>query len=415
MQDAATEKENRTAAVAMTTTNQKQGRRRGRDSVPKEGIALCKKGKKEIKNNANANELRSGATCSTPEPPKRKGTKKLPKKVTPIPKMVVVHTGKDADDVSPMWMDASSFGSVLSTTTHNQSKNKHNRNVNVNSNTTTNHHHHHPATLNKKKTSVARGLNFGIRPTTNNTPDDKSSTEKAAASSKNQGVLPPPLPTATTALLPPKRSSSLDKKNRKHDTAGLTFSLKKNHRKLPKASGEDVEAINSKRKQPAMAAKVSASRKRKQQGTDHATAAMATTQRYHLHSKPKAKIPLPQQASFSRATSAYQNNNTNTSTTTTNHNGRNPATSTTKQSSAAAAAKKQQQKHRKPLLDVYRCEVEKARQFMDEMVSGPRNSSERDNTLASFTTTSHQYLHRQPTANTADQRVRAERSTSPKS
>jgi hypothetical protein len=354
-----------------TAMNQNQGRRRGRDNGQKEGVEVPMPIVAPGKENKTANgkkliepsSRRSGATCSTPEPPKRK-EKKLPKRVTPIPKMVVIHTGKEFDDVSPMWMDASSFGSVLSTTTNNQTKNQ---------------NHPSNATLKTKKISVARGLNFGA--TANSA---KSSSEKAAS---KEGVVP----AVPTTLLRPKRSStsshnktlqqqlSGSSKLDKHDTTGLK---------------EEEEAIPSKRKQPP----VKVSRKRKQ-GTDHAAAAMPTSmatlpsQRYH-HSKTK---PLTQQASFSRATSAYQNTSTNT------NNGSKATTTTTKQP-------QQQQQHRKPLLDVYRCEVEKARQFMDEMVSGPRNSN-----LKSFTTTSHQQQQQHQPSNTAGQRVRAERSTCPKS
>ena len=65
---------------------------------------LANKKQVQKKKNKTHSSQKSGATCSTPPPPKH-ATKKQPKKVTPVPKVVLVNSMKAANDVSPMWMD----------------------------------------------------------------------------------------------------------------------------------------------------------------------------------------------------------------------------------------------------------------------------------------------------------------------
>ena len=93
-------------------------RRRGKENV-KEATAnksaaktnkaktpiLANKKQVQKKKNKTHSSQKSAATCSTPPPPPKQATKKQPKKVTPVPKVVLVNSMKAANDVSPMWMD----------------------------------------------------------------------------------------------------------------------------------------------------------------------------------------------------------------------------------------------------------------------------------------------------------------------
>lgn len=206
-----------------------------------------KKQAQKKKNKAHSSQ-KSGATCSTPPPPKH-ATRKQPKKVTPIPKVVLVNSMKAANDVSPMWMDAASSS---------------------NSNHTNNNPIH----------KAQHRLDF----------DEE-------------------VPSLPNSLHPPNKPMQSKAKSHKstHDT---------NKRKRPPTATTNDTAVSRNK---------------------HGNRPVGPTTKFS-NSKPNTQPKL----SFSRATSAY---------------GSLPQSNSTK---------------KKNLLDVYRSEVEKAHQFMDEMVSGPR-------------------------------------------
>lgn len=282
-------------------------------------------------------ENMSAATCSTPEPP-RHARKKLPTKVTPIPKMVVVLTRTtDADDISPMWMcaDATATSSSLSST-RPISRLRHDTNSAQNN------------TFNSKSkvNNVARPLDFEASP------------KKNKASSKQHRVIPPP----PTCLLPSKRSSlhnntiqqqhhqqqqqrkrSRSTKLEKHGGIkhGGNDLANRKQPPVPLQERQHGGLMNSSKKKPPPSNPSSKRRQHPQQ-----------TQTQHQHPKAKTKSQAPAQASFSRATSAY--------------------------SSAGGKASASKHKHRMPLKDVYKREKEMARKFMDEMVGAPRNTSDED-------------------------------------
>ncbi len=294
-----------TNAKANANATGKRGRRRGRDSGTKEAIGNAqavqpsivpapeKDNKREYKkpDKKQNSSHRSGATCSSPEPPK-KAHKKLPKKVTPIPKVIRINTGKEHDQVSPMWMDTiGSSSSSSSSHIHNSDKKR-------------------------------RQLNF--------------EGEKAAS---KPGV--PPLPSALDA---PKQSLStiVKSKVKKNEVPNATATNseheKKRKRPLPAERNENGLALSSKKQKHSY-------------GKD----APFTAAR-HNHLKLKSSLQPP--SSFSRATSAYSTaQKANSKTTTTSISSSQPATK------------------KKPLLDVYRSEVEKARKFMDEMVGNANTNT----------------------------------------
>lgn len=277
--------------IVDTVTNTKTNscRRRGRDNVTNEpsGIADANASQskptqpivaapgKENKNRKQKQKYnsscRSGATCSSPEP--KKVQKRLPKKVTPIPKVIRINTGKEKDDVSPMPMDA--MGASYSSSSSSYSTN----------------------------TKKQRQLDFD---------------EKMPISTSG---LPP------NDLVAPKRSiSTLQSKalslNNNHTLSHATTTSTKHDKKRKRAllsEGHDKIISSSKTKK----------------------------QSYGKHSKPR--LSSQSHASFSRATSAYSSI-------------QKANCKTTKSTSEIQPTKK------KPLLDVYRSEVEKARKFMDEMV-----------------------------------------------
>ena len=284
--------------IVDTQTN--RGRRRGRDKVTKEpsGIAdanasqSAQRNKKPAqpivappgKENKNRKQKynssgRSGATCSSPEPPRVQ--KRLPKQVSPIPKVIRINTGKEKDDVSPMSMDA--MGASYSSSPSSYSTN----------------------------TNKRTQLDFD---------------EKMPISTTGL----PPLP---NDLVAPKRSiSTLQSKGMSHKNNSLpyattTSSKHDKKRKRARLSEGHDKIISSSKKQSC--------------GKDSRTATK------YNHSKPR--LSSHPHASFSRATSAYSTiQKANCKTT--------------------ESISKIQPTKKKPLLEVYRSEVEKARKFMDEMV-----------------------------------------------
>ncbi len=295
---------------ANTKTN--RCRRRGRDNVAKEAsemahanasqsapgnkkptqpiVAAPGKENKKRKQKYNSS-CRSGATCSSPEPPRVQ--KRLPKKVTPIPKVIRINTGKEKDDVSPMWMDA--MGASYSSSSSSYSTN----------------------------TSKQRQLDFdekmsGLPPL----PNDFVASKKSISTLQSKGM-------------------SHNNNNNNNNTLPCTTTTSNKHDKKRKrarlSEGHD---------------KIISSSKKQSYGKDSRTATK------YNHSKPR--LSLQSHASFSRATSAYS--------TIQKANGK-----TTKSVSKIQPTKK------KPLLDVYRSEVEKARKFMDEMVGLKDCRNDNDN------------------------------------
>jgi hypothetical protein len=172
---------------------------------------------------------------------------------------------------------------------------------------------------NQKAPSPSRVLNFG-----------------AASRAPHSSQPPPPHKSScgTPRILPSSSSGKTESMN----------TTKK--RKRPEASHENSTTILSKKRPPKVSLTPNQTRKIKAHHPAAHKPITSTTQ------KP------PTKASFSRTTSAYD---TNTS-----------KPRAKKQLVATKKEKKKIKEHRKPLLDVYRSEVEKARKFMDEMVSGPR-------------------------------------------
>ena len=245
-----------------TTKPTTGGRRRGKENVNEattnKASAKTKKAKTpdlankkqvQIKKNQPLSSQKSGATCSTPPPPPPKQvTKKQPKKVTPVPKVVLVNRSmKAANDVSPMWMDVTSCS--------NNHKN-----------------------------------NNSIRKAQHRLDFDRD------------------IPSLPNALLPPNKS--MQSKSKYHKSINET----KKRKRPPTAPTHDSTLSKNKQGNRPTASTINFS-----------------------NSKPKTQT----NNSFSRATSAY---------------GSLPQSKSAK---------------KKNLLDVYRSEVEKAHQFMDEMV-GPR-------------------------------------------
>mmetsp|Transcript_27411 Transcript_27411/g.57454 ORF Transcript_27411/g.57454 Transcript_27411/m.57454 type:complete len:492 (-) Transcript_27411:940-2415(-) len=260
----------------------------------------------------NRSSLQSSATCSTPEKPK---PIKRPKRVTPIPKIPkMVITGKRIDDVSPLIEDISS--SSLHTTGTRRP---------------------HPYSSNKKKTvAVARGLIFDSI--------EKEKSRPAKATTTESKTIP--TGGARASLLTSNLNNPRLRVPVPHSTAKQQIGKITSSRPLPnsfalmdkKPAASSTLNLNRPRKNPPPLAAAKA------KSSTTTKTAKKPRPRYKLAATTKPTAP----ASFSRVTSAYDKKRRTSSLSETN---------------------------KKPLLDVYRAEVQKARDFMDEMV-GHRSDSD---------------------------------------
>ena len=219
---------------------------------------------------------------NTPER-QRQSRKKQPKRVTPVPKVVLVHNRNEAQElVSPIPMDATGSSSSSSSS----------------------HANHNNKCRQQQDSSAVRGLDF------------------------DQGI---PSAPPSGALLPSERTPKCNE-TKKKKSAALKDTSNANTQKQKRPPPTHNPGPSS--------SKTATATKRNKQGNLQAK----TTIKYSSSNSKKA--------SFSRATSAYSNSKTTTKPT--------------------PAATKNPQAWKRPLLDVYRSEVDKARKFMDEMVGGPR-------------------------------------------
>jgi len=254
-----------------------------RDSTPKKEeansrnapLAAAEAAEKENRSSRQS----SATTCATPEKPK---AIKKPKKVTPIPKMVI--TGRKIDDVSPLIEDVTLLAEKK-------------RNV--------------------KKKAVARGLIFD--------PSDRDM-DKDTDKDKEK-------PKATQQTTVP--AASIQKKIR----LPATLTLENTQSRTTTSALMD--------KKPA--ASILVPPRKKPPPTNNSTAKPST--------KLKTKTAPSKCGNNSLATAAKPRNRYKSAT-----------ASFSRVTSAYDKKRKASEKNRKPLLDVYRDEVQKARAFMDEMV-----------------------------------------------
>jgi hypothetical protein len=223
-----------------------------------------------------SNSSRQSITTTYSTPQKRRTQKKLPKKVTPIPKLVQI--GKKSDDVSPMTEERDTI--FASKTTEEP----------------------------KEKASVARGLCFDDTVTEQDVAQKRRSADAKAKASQSKDTL--------SKITPQRRPGVENAQN-----AGI--------------NDQDLDRKPAAR--PTGPSSVTSSAKKKIIGVRLKTTTGLVASRTGAAKRPQ---------SFSRTTSAYTDKDEGNLT-------------------AAAAS-------RKPLLDVYRDEVKKARAFMDEMVA-PRD------------------------------------------
>jgi hypothetical protein len=246
----------------------KRSTKNAKDALCKDGLGTAGAETRET-----ASSRQSITTYSSPQ--KQNVTTQMPKKVTPIPKMVKV--GMAMDSVSPMTDERL------------------------------------PSVGTKKKnvkSPVPRGLRFDKV----GDDEDKEDDKKMTATKKIQSSLP-----KTSEIIPTKRRQV----QARNDT-----------------SSDDVD------RKPAAKATISAptSSNRPNASSEKAIAGVRLNSSGMIPATVAKKVS---KLSFARTTSAYNKDNIQSSS-------------------------KESASSRKPLLDVYREEVKKAREFMDEMVGPPR-------------------------------------------